>query len=219
MQGDPLPALKRRLDDPREHEANLLRAILNIEQRYGRLFQRLKNFPPDVLEKLKLAMAENQLAMERGALPDYLPVDDAERKVVKENMDRIQKNGDEQVQALLGDDGYAQYDLFRKSEPYRESIEQVTNLMRARGVTVNEDLQQKILDGYTKALIEAAAISSTDVSPAAFQALSDSARQELRAKQQSRFDEKLATTMSAILSPSEYKLFMDSQFAQDGNGQ
>ncbi|HEY8993490.1 MAG TPA: hypothetical protein VIM71_02295 [Lacunisphaera sp.] len=212
---DPLAELKRRLDDPRQREANLLRAKLNIEQTHGRIFQRLRNLPPEILDRLKLVLAENQLAMERGALPDRFPVDDSAAEAANENLSRIAKEGDEQVRALLGDEGYAQYSLSRQAEPYRESIEQVTNIMRARGAEVTEDMQERILDSYTRALVAAAKISANDMTPAAFRALSESARQELRLKQQLRFDEILASTMSATLSPTEYTLFMDAQFAQD----
>lgn len=211
---DPLAELKRRLDDPQEHATNLLRAKLNVEQTCGRLFQRLRNLPPEVLDRLKTALAEKQLAMERGSLPDHMPVDDAEANAGKEKLDRIQAAADGQIQAILGDDAYEQYNFFQQSEPYRESIEQVTSMMRSRGGDVSDDMQEKILAGYTSALVAAAKVSANDTTPEAFQTLSDSARQELRAKQQSRFDETLASTMSKILSPAEYKLFMDSELAQ-----
>ena len=215
QQNDPLAELKRRLDDHRNREANLHRAKLNIEQTYGRLFQRLRNLPPETLDRLKTVLAENQLTMERGLLPDRFPADETAAKAAHDNLERIRKEGDEQVRAVLGDEGYAQYDLSRKAEPYRQSSEQVANIMRARGANVTEDMQERILDGYTRALVAAAEISAKDTTPEAFQALSDSARQELRSKQQARFDETLASTMSQILGPEEYKLFMESQFAQD----
>jgi hypothetical protein len=63
-------------------------------------------------------------------------------------------------------------------------------------------------------LATAAEVSANDTTPEAFQALSDATRQDLRFKQQSRFDEMLASTMSKILSPADYKLFMESEFAQ-----
>jgi len=214
-EADPLAELKRRLDDPRQRNANLLRAKLNVEQTHGRLFQRLRNLPPETLDRLKDILAETQLAMERGALPDRIPVDDGAAKAASENLGRIAKDGDDQVHALLGDDGYAQYSLSRQTEPYRESIDQVTNIMRARGAAVTEDMQERVLDGYTRALVAAAKISASDTTPESFRTLSESARQELRLKQQLRFDEILASTMSGILSPTEYKLFMESQFAQD----
>jgi len=213
---DPLVELKRRLDDPREREARLQRAILNVEQTYGRLFQRLRNLPPDVLDRLKTALAEKLLAMERGSLPDHLPVSDADARAGKEKLDQIQKEADGQIQAVLGDEAYAQYVLFQQSEPYRPSIEQIANTMRSRGIDVNEEKQERILAGYTRALVAAAKISANDTTPESFQALSDQARRELRSKQQARFDEVLASTMSTVLSPAEYKLFMESEFAAGG---
>jgi hypothetical protein len=212
---DPLTELKRRLDDPSQHTAHLARARLKVEQNYSRLFQRLRNLPPEVLDQLKTALAEKQLALERGALPDRLPVSDAEAKTGKARLDRIQQETDAQLRAVFGDEVYAQYNYVQQSEPLRGSIEQVTNLMRSRGVDVTEEMQENILAGYTSALVAAATVSASDTTPEAFQALSEAARQELRAKQQSRFDEALASTMSKILSPDDYKLFMESEFAYD----
>jgi len=211
---DPLAEMKRRLDDPQQHAANLARAKLSVEQSYGRLFQRLRNLPPEVLERLKTALAEKQLAMERGMLPDQLPVSDAEAKANRQKLESIQQTADDQLRAVFGDQVYAQYNYVQQSEPLRGSIEQVTNMMRSRGVDVTEAMQEKILEGYTSALVAAAKVSAKDISPEAFKTLSDAARQELRTKQQARFDETLASTMSKILSPGDYKLFMESEFAQ-----
>jgi hypothetical protein len=86
--------------------------------------------------------------------------------------------------------------------------------MRSRGVNVTDEMQERIMAGYTSALVAAAKVSANDTTPEAFQSLSDAARQELRAKQQARFDEILASTMSNILGPDEYKLFMESEFVQ-----
>jgi hypothetical protein len=202
-QADPIAELKRRLDD------------LNLEQTYGRFFQRLRNLPPEVLEQLKTALAERQLAMERGSLPDHLPVDDAEAKAGKERLDRIQQQADDQMRAAFGEEVYAQYAYFQQSEPLRGSMEQVTNMMRSRGVNVTDAMEEEILAGYTNALAATAKIAAKDTTPGAFQAMSDAARQDLKLKQQSRFDETLAATMSKILSPADFKLFMESEFAQD----
>ncbi len=67
---DSLAELKRRLDEPRQRETNLLCAKLNVKQSHGLLFQRLRNLPPETLDRLKDILAGTQLAMERGALPD-----------------------------------------------------------------------------------------------------------------------------------------------------
>jgi hypothetical protein len=211
---DPLAELKRRLDDPQQRAAHLARARLNVEQASGRLFQRLRHYSPEVLDRLKTALAEKQLAIERAALHDHLPGGDFDAVAGKERLDRIQQEADEQIRTTFGDEIYAQYTYAQQSEPLRGSIQQVTNVLRSRGIDVTDEMQEGILAGYTSALVAAAKLSANDTTPAAFQSLSVAARREFKAKQQARFDEILASTMSKILGPDEYKLFMESEFVQ-----
>lgn len=216
-QYDLLSELKRQLDDPGQHEANLRQAMLDVEQRYGRLLQRIRGLGPEALARLKTALAERDLALRRGALPDHFPVDETASQSAKKNLERIRAKAEAQLHTLLGDEAYAQYTSFQQSEPYRETIEHVANMMRSRGIDVPDGMQDKILEGYTEALVAAANESAKDITPAALQALSDAARQELRIKEQSRFDEALALTMSKLLSSPEYKAFMECQLKQNIN--
>ncbi|MDD2765569.1 MAG: hypothetical protein PHE83_16525 [Opitutaceae bacterium] len=214
---DILNALKRRLDDSNQRGIRLRRAKAHVEQSKGRLFQRLRNVPPEKLDQLKVILAETELAMERGALPTSANSAEAEAAEINDTLKRIQADSDHQVQALLDADDYAIYAAYQGSNAYRNTIEQVTNVMRARGSAVSDDLQEAILDGYAGAIAAAAKDSANDITPAAFRSLSKEQQNALRQQQLARFDGILAASMVNILSPAEYQLFMDAQFTQETN--
>ena len=210
-----LQALRNRLNDPMQQAARLLAARAHVEQTKGRLFQRLKKNPPEKLDRLKTLLAETELATNVAALPSRVDPSAAEVRQINDTVTRIQAEGDSRVKALLGPDDYANYAAYQKSETYRDTIEQVTNIMRSRGAAITDDQQEAVLDAYAEAMYAAAQDSAGDSTAADYATMTDAQRQALRLRQLARFDQYLADKAAGVLDPANFKLFMESQYVQE----
>jgi hypothetical protein len=195
----------------------LQRVRLQIEITKSHLFQRLRNLPPEKLEQLKTLLAETQLKATIAAVPTHADLSPDEANQMALSLKSIHANSDDQVRDLLGADDYGIYEGYQYSEPYRGTIEQVTNIMRARGGVVSADSQESILDAYASAMNSAARDSGNDGSFANWGSMTSDQQSAVRAQQFERFDNYLSTAMAKVLVPADYKLFMEAQLTQENS--
>jgi len=212
-----LKDLRDRLLDPRQRDANLQQARLQIEITKSHLFQRLRNLPAERLEQLKTLLAETQLNAALAALPTHADLSPGEMNQIAQTLKGIQTESDSQVRDLLGAEDFAIYEGYQYSEPFRGTIEQVTNIMRARGAVVSADSQESILDAYASAMNAAAQDSGNDGTFVNWGSMTPDQQSAVRVQQLERFDAYLATKMAKVLEPEDYKIFMEAQLAQENS--
>jgi hypothetical protein len=203
--------LKKRWRDPAWRAQRFNEAILRVERKYGRLFQRLGPLPPEKLEALKRQLAEGELTMAEAALPDKLPVDETEGVARRQAMQQAAAENDRQLQALLDDAGYANYEAFEKSQAYREAVSPLANAMRSSGVAVDEALEERMLDAYATAFRNASArAASADPT-----GLDEAGRAALKKSQMEALHLELMRQFSGVLNETQLNAFMQAQLESE----
>lgn len=209
--GRALVDLKKRWRDPAWRAQRFNEAILRVERKYGRLFQRLGPLPPEKLEALKRQLAEGELTMAEAALPDKLPVDETEGAARRQAMQQAAAENDRQLQALLDDAGYANYEAFEKSQAYREAVSPLANAMRSGGVAVDEALEERMLDAYATAFRNASArAASADPT-----GLDEAGRAALKKSQMEALHLELMRQLSGVLNETQLNAFMQAQLESE----
>jgi hypothetical protein len=184
--------------------------ILRVEGKYGQLFSRLKNWPPERREALKHRLAENELGLIRIMQASDAPLTpegvqirtDALMKAVNENTRLLRE--------MMGEADYEKLDSFERERSSKEPISTITNAMRANGVDVSGNLEASILTTYAIALNEAAAQASK-VDPSS---LSSTELEDLKLRQRHAFQLILLRRMSAVLDDTQLNAFMASLLDQ-----
>jgi len=209
--GQALFDLKKRWRDPAWRAQRFNEAILRVERKYGRLFQRLGPLPPEKLEALKRQLAEGELTMAEAALPDKLPVDETEGAVRRQAMQQAAAENDRRLQALLDDADYANYEAFERSQAYREAVSPLANAMRSSGVAVDEALEERMLDAYATAFRNASArAASADPT-----GLDEAGRAALKKSQMEALHLELMRQLSGVLNETQLDAFMQAQLESE----
>lgn len=180
--------------------ANILEAIYwKIDQTYARLFQSLSGLDQSQKADLRRRLAEVEMEQQEEMLPKESTDSPTELQARVEKAAEIKSKAFEQLKQTLPTDAYAQLFAYDQSIPYTSTVEAIANEMRVSGATVNDQMQQTILNIYgdvmTKlphATVSSPTSSSTD--------------------QMGGFDEKLAEAMSKSLPAEMYNAFMEAEF-------
>ena len=200
--------------DPAWRAARFNDAMLQAESRYGRFFLRL-NWPADRLEALKRQFATNDVALLQAALSGAAgPRTDAEATAKREELDRLMAENQKALRNALGDSDYEKFDLVQRAEQYRESVGQIANTMRSRGIEVNSDLEEAILNGYAEAVRSVAAQPAPGTSAAA---LTDAQKADVRRQQAQAMQMELMRKLSGVLNEKQIDGFLQSYLEQQGN--
>lgn len=210
---------RSRLSNAEERQAFLSNTTVLLEQTKSRLFDAISKKAADKVDALKSIMAEAMLSMHLSHLSDQAEggIDLAQGKGLSLALTRAE--AEVQIHALLGDDSYALYLVYQQSEPYRATIQQLAETMRAQGSAITADQELAMLDAYTAAILTAAADSVKEADPKVSAGLNAAERRALGAvelcglapviagPQRQRFESYLSGAVSGILNPDDFKRF------------
>ena len=179
--------------------------------------RRLRNVSPVDIEALKdvLAADEYDRVLLASSFREKETPEELAQGLAQMNEMNVQRAA--RIRSLLGDDGYETYAAYSQSFAYQDAIDQITNIMRARGTTVSAGQQDSILDAYSRAIRNASQANAADSSNINIAAMDDTQRQLLRSTQLTRFDEYLATELSKVLDPDSLKQFMTAEYEQESS--
>jgi hypothetical protein len=210
-----LAQLRADLINPQSRANHLQRARLQVEIKNGRLFQRLAKLEPEKLEKLKTILAEQDVNQRLAALPTDAKLGSDQTVQIPQRLEAARVAADDSVKNLLSADDYARYAAYTDSQAYVETVDQIANVMRSRGVAVGDEQQQAILDAYGSAMKQLGNAIATESNPGNGQPAQASASGDQRLRDMTRFDQHLADAMSKALPHDLFKQFMDAQYAQE----
>jgi hypothetical protein len=200
--------------DPSWREARFKEAYVRVESQDGRALQKLVGWSPERLEALKRQLANADLSVMHAAMPDIAPVTDAERKAVSDNIRAVTETYQEQLRQTMGDADYSVFNAAQQMEPYRQSVDEAANAMRANNVQVNSDMEESMLAAYSGAAQEAAVQNSATNSAQ----LDDAQRAALKEQQDQAFHLILMKRMSAVLNETQLQVFMAATVEREGGG-
>lgn len=190
-------------------------ARLRVEGRQGKLFQRLKDIPAETLSQLKDLMAAEEVDLALIALPQKKNETREEEQTRIAQMAALNTKNAAAIQVLLGAEDYAKYTAYQQSLAYESTVDEITNIMRARGANVSGEQQDAILDAYANAIRNAAAISANEASPETLASMTDLQRLNLKNAQLARFDENLSVELAQVMSPNALQRFMAAEFEHE----
>ena len=133
-----LPGIAALMDRPEMQKMMAAQMKSQIERRYAQLFKQL-NLGPEQTEKLKALLVEREaaaadvmmVAAQKGINPMQNPKE--LQKLVVES----QAESDTAIKDLLGDNGYSQYQDYRKTEPQRNTVAQLQQNLGYTDVPLN----------------------------------------------------------------------------------
>ena len=208
-----------RLSNAKERRAFLVNAMAQLEQSKAPLFEAVSKAAPDKLAALKSLLAETMLSMHLAHLSDQAEGGNDLSAGKGLLLVQTRAEGELQIQALLGEAGYAQYLAYQQAEPYRPIVQRLVKAMREKGSAITADQEQALLDGYMAALVTATEDSVKEADPKVYAGLSATERRALGVvelctvapliggPQRQRFESYLAAAVSEILNPDDFKRF------------
>jgi hypothetical protein len=202
-------------DDPIWRSARFNEAMLRVEVRYGRFFQRLKDWSPERIESLKRQFANGELALMSAALPTDSRASEAERKLASDAVLQTIHENEAELQSTLGEDDYAKLELFENNEASRQSVASIANAMRSKGMEIGGDLEESMLSAYSNAIREAAGNASS-ANP---NLLTAEQGAELKREQTKAFGVQLLKNISGVLNDQQVTVFMETELEQRDRGQ
>jgi hypothetical protein len=193
---------------------DLPRVKIRVEQKYGRLFQRLTGISPDSLERLKdvLVAAEWEEYGQLNLTGKESPAEIVQRMA---EIQRIEAGRDEMIADILGQENFSKYLAYQQSSPYRSTVEEIANGMRAQGISISFEQEDRLLDTYASAIRSATEMSSVEANTEEIATMTPEQRAKLRERQLARLDQIIAEAFSHQLDPATFKIFLTAQLAQD----
>lgn len=140
------------LKDPEYRKAALAQERLNLPQRYPGLAEEL-GLGADEADRLFDLMAENQL--ELNATMTAIPtgangaVDIAAVEEVNRKRQEVLREQEEEMQALLGSNRYAQWKEYEQTLPARQQVVQLGRTLESAGVPLSSDQSRPLIAAYT----------------------------------------------------------------------
>lgn len=214
-QVDGLAEIKKLWQDPAWRADRFSAEVIRVERKYGKFLQYLQGrLTPAQVEDLKRQLAANDLAMQMALLPESSSPSEAEMQAMGATAQRTAAENKERLRASLGDEGFDKFEAFEQSLAYQESVASTVNAMRSNGLPVDDRLEDAILNGYTTAIRGAAAAASVTGSAADLSRMTAVQKLELKKKQISDFNLRIASEMSKVLDQKQLQAFMEAQFEQ-----
>ncbi len=120
------PEMRAMFDSPLAQRVMQQQQKLALDSRYAPLFKAL-NLPPDKLDKFKSLLLDKQTAVQdvMAAAFDQGIDPRANGGEVRKMIASAQAEIDTNLKALLGDDAFAQYDQFQRTQPQRNVVNQL----------------------------------------------------------------------------------------------
>lgn len=205
-----LAEARNRWKDPAWRSARLNESIIHLEARYGRLFEKFTDWPPQKIEMLKRRLAENELSQMEIAQPRSYPVTDSDAKALNDALWAKVAENKQQLREFLGERDYLLLEEAEKAEPYRETVGSIVSTMRSRNVHLDGALEEPILTAYSSAIQEAANQAST----ADYAAMNTTQRAALKEKQTQQFLAILSAKMQPFLNEDQLKVFLEAEIEQ-----
>lgn len=174
------------------------------------LFRALAGLPPEQLDALRDALAQSGLDAMLAVLPSSSEETAEEASARLARVSSLQAEQDARARAVLGEEAYATYESYFKTLSYRESVAEVSDLARVRGVQLTDAQQGAVLVAYAAALGDSArANSATDTTGDA------AAAGALRESQMDAFYQRLSLELSRTLEPDAVKVLLGAFAERD----
>jgi hypothetical protein len=202
--------IRDRWANPDWRAARFDEAYLQVEARYGRFFQHLQGWSPERVEALKRQLADQSVAMLRVATTTF-PADGATASL-GEAINQVRANNEVQLKATLTDEEYRDYEETERMETNRETVSNIMNTLRARGVVLDPVQEEAVLRTYANTLHEFATGASASPLP---QVPRDQAA-DAHSQQIEAFNGGLMRQMSTVLTETQLKSFMEAYLEQQG---
>lgn len=201
--------------DPAFRATSVQKNIVDLEARYGRFFLSLAaQLPPEQVAAIKQLLATQSTTQAELAFPKAFPESAADTAARLASLDQLQRMHEQQLQSALGEAGYLDLQIARHSEPYRDTVAALANGMRARGVSLDDGRQERMLDAYTAAMLELGAElqrhPDSSTPPA-----NDAERRARRDLQLQRINALLARSMGEVLDRSALEAFLATQRSRE----
>lgn len=205
-----LADMGKMLSDPGMQETLRAKAGAQLELEYRDLFDMLG------LDETKRTTALNimkdrlgsQMALGFKAMDRSLS--EAERKAAGEELKLASDAATAKLKELLGGD-YGSFERFEKSKPEREQIQDLSSMLKDRGLDLNEATESKLMDAlYAERQAFQFDADLTDLSKTTPDRM-DAATVDRFLEQNAALQERMQAKAKGILSPEQYEVFLKSQ--------
>lgn len=179
-------------NDPDWTAREFAAAVVRVEARYGRFFGRL-GWPADRIEALKRRLAADDLTLMKAALT--APAGGMTAEAARARQDEIERLMARQREALASDLGgpdFARLESCEREEACRGVVGDMANAMRAQGVAVSGDVEERLVTEYA------------------------AAQQAAAGGDPHRLQQELIRRLSGVLSREQLDAFLASQLEQGG---
>lgn len=128
-------------------------ASLQTEETYGPFFGELDGYTLEDIEALKAILNEQRVQSSLvGREMVGLPRDEA-GKLARRLMD-IENEKNERLRATLSPEDYQRFEVYNLSRSYKPQVDAMLNRMQSRLVPVARETRHKVLEAYSKAMLE-----------------------------------------------------------------
>jgi hypothetical protein len=206
--------VRKHILDPAAKDEVEQRERFKIHQRYGRLFAAL-NLDDAKRKGMEDLMVKDQIAQLLASLP--YAASETKEQVTRRlaDLQSLQLQETDDIGNYLGDAGAKLFHDYSVSYPFRDSIESTTDIMRANGFQVDDQTQANILEAYARVIETTSSEATLDATANQLATMSSQDLESLKEKENARFDEELATTMSSLLKPDQYQAFMTAELQNE----
>jgi hypothetical protein len=190
-----------RMKDPISRRRMMDRAKIRIATSRRQLLHMLQPISPDKLGRVSEILAAAELDTDIAMLELHAVNPSPSGKQVESVLAAQSAARDADARDVLDDAQYAQYVSYWESEPFTQTINQIADVMRAQGSNISPELQQQMLTTYA---------SAQKLAQQAISSPSDNGSSSA-ADQATVADQYIADALSRILSPDDFKAFMNAQ--------
>ncbi|HVW22648.1 MAG TPA: hypothetical protein VHC86_15640 [Opitutaceae bacterium] len=133
-------------NNPEFQKLQSIQLKAQLDQRYAALFKTL-NLSPEQLDQFKTLLVQRQQAQQdamQAAFQQGLnPRQD--RQAFEQAIADAQTSVDQQIQSLLGDSGYPQYQQYQQTMPERNTVSQVQQALSYSGAPLSDDQANQLV--------------------------------------------------------------------------
>jgi hypothetical protein len=190
-----------RMKDPTSRRSMIDQAKIRVATSRAPLLRMLQPISPEKLDQVSEVLASAEVDTNIAMLELHAANPTPSRDQVGAVLAAQAAARDANAGALLDDTEYTKYTSYWQSEPFTQTISQITDVMRGQGSTISPDLQQQMLNAYAEAQIAASQELSSTFGNGTASA----------ADRASAADQFVADAMSKILSADDLNAFMKAQ--------
>jgi hypothetical protein len=212
---NPMAGMAKMMKDPAMRDMLKAQMRTQVDFQYRDLFD-MMGLPADKQDQLsKLLLDRTSAGMELGmSMMGGEKPSPAEMKEKTDAMKAATEASDKALKELLGDEAFAKFDSFEKSQPERTQLATLNGQLRDKGIALSEDAETKLMDAmyqertnfkYDVDLSDQKNFDPTKLTPDNISKFSNN---------QSNLREKILVRAGSILSPPQLEVFRKSQEQQ-----